>query len=171
MKISLLFGKRVVSASGRSGYVIRVNAIGNAVTSFTCADNDEMEFDVPVKNIKSVKNCVTYSYAGKHGGDEKSIVLGRPVFDSEGNFIGKLTDIIIEKYVITYVYVGNKKFSADDVICGDAVIVKSSVRFLKSDVKKNGKIIFHRGTPVTEEIVQKAQLVGEYVQTNLKTIS
>ena len=171
MKISLLFGKRVESASGRSGYILRVNAIGNDITSFTCADNDEQEFDIPVKNIKSVKNTVTYSYAGKHGGNERSVTLGKPVFDCEGNMIGRLTDIIIEKYAVISYFVGNKKFSAEDIICGDAVIVKSNVRFLKSDVKKNGRIIFRRGTPLTDEVAKKAQLVGEYVQTNLKTIT
>ena len=171
MKISLLFGKKVESASGRSGYILRVNAIGNDITSFTCADGDEQEFDIPVKNIKSIKNTVTYSYEGKHGGIEKSISLGKPVFDCEGNFVGYLNELITEKYAIICAVVGNKKFSADDIICGDAVIIKSNVRFLKSDVKKNGRIIFRKGTPVTDEIAQKAQLVGEYVQTNLKTIS
>ena len=170
MKVSLLFGKRVESASGRSGYILRVNAIGLDITSFTCADGDEQEFDIPVKNIKSIKDTVTYSYAGKHGGVEKSLALGKPVFDCEGNFVGKLCEIVTEKYRIISVLVGNKKFSADDIICGDAVIIKNSVKFLKSDVKKNGKIIFRKGTPVTDEIAQKAQLVGEYVQTNLKTI-
>ena len=170
MKISGLFGKKVESASSRSGYIIRVNAIGNDITSFTCADEDEQEFDIPVKNIKSVKNTVTYSYAGKHGGNETSLNLGKPVFDCEGNYIGKLTDIVTEKYTIVSFFVGNKKFSADDIICGDAVIIKNTVRFLKSDVKKNGKIIFRRGTPLSEEVAKKAQLAGEYVQTNLKTI-
>lgn len=171
MKVSLLFGKRVESASGRSGYILRVNAIGNEITSFTCVDNDEQEFDIPVKNIKSVRNTVTYSYAGKHGGVENSLTLGKPAFDCEGNYIGKLSEIIIEKYAVVSLFVGNKKFSAEDTICGDAVIIKSNVRFLKSDVKKNGKIIFRRGTPLTDEVKEKAQLVGEYVQTNLKTIT
>ena len=171
MKISWLFGKGVESVSGRSGYILRVNAVENDITSFTCVDNDEQEFDIPVKNIKSVKDSVTYSYAGKIGGAEKSISLGKPVFDCEGNYIGKLTEIITEKYKIVSVFVGNKKFSAEDIIYGDAVLIKSSVRFLKSDVKKNGKVIFRRGTPLTDEVAQKAQLVGEYVQTNLKTIN
>ena len=171
MKISWLFGKRVESASGRSGYILRVNGIGNDITSFTCADEDEQEFDIPVKNIKSIKNVVTYSYAGKIGGAEKSLVLGKPVFDCDGNFVGILTEIVTEKYKIISVLVGNKKFSADDIICGDAVIIKNSVRFLKSDVKKNGKIIFRKGTPLSDEVIQKAQLAGEYVQTNLKTIN
>ncbi len=171
MKLSQVFGKPVESASGRSGYIISVNACGNKITGFTCADRDELEFDIPAKNIKSIKDTVIYTRGGNRGDGEKSVRLGRPVFDCEGNFIGKLTDITFDKFTITHIYVGNKKFSADDVICGDAVIIKNSVRFLKSDVIKNGKIIFKRGTPVTDGIAEKAQLVGEYVQTNLKTIN
>ena len=170
MKVSQLFGKRVESASGTSGYILRVNAIGKEITSLTCADEDEQEFDIPVKNIKSIKNTVTYSYTGKHGGGERSLSLGKPVFDCDGNFVGRLTEIVTEKYTITSVSVGNKKFSADDIVCGDAVIIKSSVRFLKSDVKRKGKILFRKGTPLSDEVAKKAQLLGEYVQTNLKTI-
>ena len=171
MKVSELFGKKVESASGRSGYILRVNVIGSDITSFTCTDEDEQEFDIPVKNIKSIKNTVTYSYAGRHGGNERSLTLGKPVFDCEGNFIGYLTDMITQKFALISAVIGNNKFSADDIICGDAVIIKSHVKLLKSDVKKNGRIIFRRGTPVTDEVAKKAQLVGEYVQTNLKTIN
>ena len=171
MKLSQVFGKPVESLSGRSGYVLSVNACGNKITSFTCADLEDVEFDIPAKNIKSIKQTVTYTYGGKRSEGEKSVRLGIPVFDCEGNFVGKLTDISFEKNTITCIYVGNKKFSADDVICGDAVIIKNNVRFLKSDVEKNGKIIFKRGTPLTDDVAEKAQMMGEYVQTNLKTIN
>lgn len=170
MKISLLFGKRVESTVGKSGYVLRVNAIGKDIAGFTCADGDEREFFIPVQNIKSIKNTVTYTNAGKPAGNELSLSLGRPVFDCEGSFIGNLNEIVTEKYKIISFVVGNKKFSADDVIYGDGVIIKNSVKFLRSDVKKGNKIIFRKGTPVTDEIERKARLVGEYVQTNLKTI-
>ncbi len=171
MKLSQVFGKPVESRAGRSGYVISVNACGNKITSFTCADNDELEFIIPAENIGSIKDTVTYTRIGDTAEGGKSVRLGKPVFDCEGNFVGKLTDVTFDKLTITHIYVGNKKFSADDVICGDAVIIKNSVRFLKSDVVKNGKIIFRRGTPMTEGVAEKAQLVGEYVQTNLKTIN
>ena len=170
MKISQLYGKKVESLSGESGYVLRVNARGRDVTGFTCVDGDETEFDIPVTNIRNIKDTVTFSCAGAHS-KETSLALGKPVFDCGGNLVGKLTEIIIEKYKIVSYFVGNKKFSADDIIYGDAVLIRSGVRFLKSDVKKNGKTIFRRGTPLTDEIAKKAQLAGEYVQTNLKTIN
>ena len=170
MKISGLFGKKVERAYGKSGYILRVNAIENNVTSFTCVDGDEQEFCIPVKNIKSIKSTVTYSYPGKHDVSEKSISLGKPVFDCEGNLVGTLSEMITEKYRIVAAVAGNRKFSAEDVICGDAVIIKSHIRFLKSDVKKNGKIIIKKGTPLSADVAEKAQLAGEYVQANLKTI-
>ena len=170
MKISQLFGKRAEGGAGRSGYVISVNTSGGKITGLTCADEDEQEFYIPVKNIKSIKNTVCFTHGGERAADEGNFNLGKPVFDSEGNYIGRLTDITAEKNVITLMHVGNKKFSSNDVICGDAVIIKNTVRFLKSDVKKNGKIIFRRGTPVTGEVAEKARLAGEYVQTSLKTI-
>ncbi len=170
MKISQLFGKRVENATGKTGYIINVNVRDGKICGLTCADDDEQEFYIPAKNIKSVKNTVSFSYGGEHVSGEKNIALGKPVFDSEGNYIGKLTDITAEKYLITALHVGGKKFSADDAVCGDAIIIKNSVRFLKSDVIKNGKIILRKGTPLTAEAVEKAQLVGEYVQANLKSI-
>ena len=170
MKISLLFGKKVESNTGKPGYILRINAVDNEIIGFTCADGDEREFDIPVRNIKSIKNTVTYSFEGKREGNAKSLTLGKSVYDCEGNFIGNLCEIVTEKYKIISFVVGNKKFSADDVICGDVIIIKNSVKFLKSDVKKKGKIIFRKGTPITDEIALKAQKAGEYVQTNLKSM-
>ena len=171
MKISQMFGKKVESAAGRVGYILRVNAIGREITSFTCADGDDEEFDIPVKNIKSIKSTVSYSGEGKCAEGARSISLGKPVYDCEGNFVGILTEIVTEKYTINSICVGNKKFSAEDTVCGDAIIIKNSVAFLKSDVKKNGKIIFRKGTPLSKEVTAKAQRVGEYVQTHLKSIN
>ena len=171
MKISGLFGKRVESVYDGAGYVLRVNTEGSEIAGLTCVNCDEQEFYIPVKNIKSIKNTVIYSHAEKLSGNERSISLGRPVFDCDGTFLGRLTEIVTEKYKIIYMLVGNKKFSADDVICGDGVIIKNRVKILKSDVIKNGKIIFRRGTHVTDEVAKKAQLAGEYVQTHLKTIN
>lgn len=171
MKISQLFGKRAESVNGRSGYVVAVNASANRITSLTCVDENEEEFTVSAKNVKSVKDAIVYSREGGCEENDPPVRLGKPIFDCEGNYIGKLTDVGAEKFLITCVYSGNKKFSADDVSCNDAVIVKNSVRFLKSDVKKDGKLIFKRGTPLTDDLAEKARLFGEYVQTNLKTIT
>lgn len=169
MKLSQLFGKKVYGKGG-SGYVLGVNAAGRKIEGFTCADADDTEFFIPLQNVKSVKAGISYTERGEARADLTPLRLGKPVFDGAGNFVGKLTDMIIENNEVITLVSGNKKIPADKAVCGDAVIVNSSVRFLKSDVKRNGKTIFRKGTPVTEEIAQKARLAGEYVQTNLKTI-
>ena len=170
MKISELFGKKVNGTAGKSGYVLSVFANGNKLEYLVCADENEREFTIDYKNIKSVRESVTFEEAESQYAAARPLRLGRPVFDCEGLYLGKLTEITCDKNAVTSAHVGNKKFSAEDVVCGDAVIVKNSARIIKSDVKKNGKILFRRGTPLTGEVLKKAQKQGEYVQTNLKTI-
>ena len=96
--------------------------------------------------------------------------MGKPVFDCEGNFIGRLSDVVIEKNAVSAIIAGNRKFNYRDVVLSDAVLIKNSIAFIKSDVKKNGKIIIKKGTPLTEEVSEKAQKNGEYVQTKLKSL-
>ena len=170
MKLSQLFGKPVKSTTGKKGYVISVNGGNGKIQCLVCADENENEFTVDVKNIISVKNVVLFE-------DRESVIkqsvpvrLGKPVFDSEGKFLGHLSDLTVENGIIDSAHVGKKKISADDFVCGDAVIVKNHVRVLKSDVEKDGKVIIKRGTPLTAEILEKACEQGEYVQANLKSI-
>lgn len=169
MKISQIYGKRAVSTAGATGYVISVNEQNGRLTSFTCADENEKRFTVGVESVKSVKNFLIYK-EGKADKAGAPLRLGKPVFDCNGTYLGKVTDYTVEKNVLRTAHVGNKKFSVDDIVNGDAVIVKNSARILKSDVKKNGRIILRKGTPLTPETLEKARSKGEYVQANLRTI-
>ncbi len=170
MKVSSFYGMKVESASGKCGYVISVNVNGGKLECLICADEDENEFAVDVNNIISVKNCVTFEDRESAIKSSVPLRLGKPVYDGEGMYMGTLTDFSLEKDRLCAAFVGRKKFSADDIVCGDAVIVKNKARILKSDVKKDGRVILKRGTPLTPEVLQKAQEEGEYVQTNLKTL-
>ena len=169
MKVSLIYGKTVESTAGKTGYVIGVNEADGKLVSLTCADENEKVFYIDMDSVKSVKakiifrECCTKPYGNP-------VRLGRPVFDCEGNYAGKLTDLTTEKNKLTFAYIGKKKLSTCDLVLGDAVIIKNTARILKSDVKKNGKVIIRRGTLVTDEVLSRAQKHGEYVQTNLKTI-
>ena len=51
MNVSVLFGKKVISTSGKSGYIISVNGGLGRVECLVCADNDENEFIVDIKNV------------------------------------------------------------------------------------------------------------------------
>ncbi len=169
MKISALYGKRAVSTAGATGYVIAVNAAGGKLTGFVCADENEKKFTINANAVKSVKSILIYHEQPAENAGE-NLRLGKPVFDCDGKYIGKLTDYTVEKNVLRWAHVGNKKFSADDIVDGDAVILRNSARILKSDVKKNGKVILKKGTPLNAETLEKARAKGEYVQANLKTI-
>lgn len=170
MKVSLFYGKKCESTAGRQGYVISVNASGMKLVSLTCADDGEREFTVDIKNVKGFKSKIYFTEGKRPAETGTPLRLGKPVYDCEGNFVGKLTDFTVENDKITFAHVGSKKFSAKDMVCGDAVIIKNSAGILKDNVKKNGKVIIKRGTPLSDEICEKARRHGEYVQTKLKTI-
>lgn len=169
MRLSKLIAAEVESGD-KNGYVIGVNISYDGDLSLVCADENEEEFSVLFDNIRSVKEKIVFSKANEADEFSAPVRLGKPVFDCEGNFIGRLTDIIIEKNSISAVIAGNRKFSACDIILGDAVLIKNSIPFIKSDVRKNGKTIIRKGTPLTDEITAKAQKSGEYVQTKLKSL-
>lgn len=169
MKISLLFGKKVESDEYSSGYVLDVLSVNGRICALKCADSDENEFFVPVKSIKRIDEVIYYTYA-EDSSEGTSLSLGKRVYASDGTCVGILTDIITQKYTIKYMVVNNKKIAAEETICGDAVIVKSTTRFLKSDVLKNSRILFKKGTPLTPQIQSKAHSVGEYIQTHLKSL-
>ncbi|MDE6441158.1 MAG: hypothetical protein K2L12_00205 [Clostridia bacterium] len=169
MKISMFYGKNIISRSGMNGYVICVYAEGLKLCSLVCADENEKKFEVDFKNLTVTKGKLIFKES-KPQICGQPLRLGKPVFDYEGNYLGKLTDLSFEKDELTFAHVGKCKFSVNDIVLGDAVIVKNSARILKSNVKKNGRVIIKRGTPLTPDIILKAQKQGEYVQTNLKTI-
>lgn len=169
MRLSKLIAAEVENGN-KTGYVICLNSSYDGELFLTCADENEEEFSVPLKSVKSVKEKIAFSKETEADGFSYPVRLGKPVFDCEGNFIGRLTDIIIEKTRIAAVIAGNRKFNASDIILGDAVLIKNSIPFIKSDVKKNGKTIIRKGTPLTCEITAKAQKSGEYVQTKLKSL-
>ena len=91
-------------------------------------------------------------------------------YGSDGKYLGALGDLVWDGCKLSAAVVGKRKFSANEFVCGDAVIIKHQARVLKSDVKKDGRVIIRRGTSVTPEVLEKARKEGEYIQTNLKTI-
>lgn len=170
MKISDIYGKKVESTAGKRGYVFSVRVNGNKIASLICADGNEKEFAVDVDNIISEGETIVFEDRESQTENGAPLRLGMPVFDIEGNFLGKLTDFTAEKHSLRFAHVGRKKFAVDDIVCGDAVIVKNMTPVLKSDVKKSGRVIIKRGTPLTNDVLLKASEEGEYVQAKLKSI-
>lgn len=170
MNLSDFYGKRAESKDGRSGYVISVNGCGGKVVCLVCADDDEKEFIIDVKNILSLGESIIFDDRESAIKNSVPLRLGKPVFNCDGKYLGALGDFICDGYRLNAAVVGKRKFSANEFVCGDAVIIKHQARVLKSDVKKDGRVILRRGTCVTPEALEKAQKEGEYIQTNLKTI-
>lgn len=170
MKLSIYYGKKVKSTAGKTGYVISVNVNGGDVVALRCADENEREFAVDMRDVISVKDIIVFNDRESLLKESEPVRLGKPVFDGEGKYLGVLTDLTEEKGKLKYAHIGKNKIAAEDVNFGDAVIIKNNARVLKSDVKKNGKILLKRGTPLNAEVMEKAQKNGEYIQTALKGI-
>ena len=169
MNVSLLYGKKVVSTEGRKGYVISVNAADGKIECLTCADEDENEFYIDMKNVLKIEDTILFEDREWAIKNAKPIRLGRASYDDNGMYLGNLEDVSCSGKRMLKVKIGKKNYSPNTLIYGDVVIAKRTKK-LKSDVVKEGVVIIKRGTPVTGEVLKKAEEEGELIQTNLKSI-
>lgn len=169
MNISELYGKKVESTAGKKGYVISVNAYDGLIEGLICADENEEEFAVDVKSIVKAGDKIVFEDRETAIKRAKPLRLGRAGYDAEGKYLGLVEEFISKGAKITGVKIGAKKYPMQSVVLGDAAIVKS-IKRLKSDVVKDGKVIIKRGTAITDEVLSSAAEQGEYVQTSLKSL-
>lgn len=169
MNVSIFYGKKIESTAGKKGYVISVNATAGRLECLGCADEDENEFIVDVKNIISYGDTILFDDRESAIKAAKPIRLGCAGFDEKGNFLGTLQEYTFSKNRLLKAKIGKKKYPSDGIVCGDIVIVKGAKK-LKHDVIKDGKVLIKKGTPLTGEVLKTAEDSGEYVQTNLKSI-
>ncbi len=170
MKISDFYGKKTVSTEGKRGYVVSVNISGGKAECLICADSDENEFAIDIRNVLRIgENKIIYEDRQTAISRAKPVRLGSPGFDESGNFLGTLADVSFNKNGLLSAKIGKKNYPADRIVSGDVIIVKN-VKTVKSDVTKDGKIIIKKGTPVTEDVLKTAENQGEYVQLTMKSI-
>lgn len=169
MNVSLLYGKKVISTEGRKGYVISVNAAAGKIECLTCADEDENEFFVDMKNVLKIGDAILFEDRERAIRAAKPIRLGRASYDDGGIYLGTLEDMSCSGKRILRVKIGKKSYLPNELVYGDVVIAKRTKR-LKSDVIKDGVVIIKKGMPVTNEVLKKAEREGELIQTNLKSI-
>lgn len=169
MNASNLFGKKVVSVTGKSGYVLGVRVSGRKIECLECADEDENEFLIDCALIKRWGESIIFYDRQGEIAESKPLKLGLPSFDEDGKYLGELSDFRVLNGKLVKAKIGKKNYPAESVVLGDAAIVKR-VRTVQSDVIKDGKVIIKRGTPLSEESLKLAESLGEYVQTNLKSI-
>lgn len=169
MNISLLYGKKVVSTEGRTGYVISVNAAAGKIECLTCADEEENEFWVDMKNVLKVGDTILFEDREKAIKTARPVRLGRASYDDKGIYLGNLEDMTCNGSRILKVKIGKKSYNASELTYGDVVIAKKAKK-LKSDVIKDGIVIIKRGTTVTDSVLSIAEKEGELIQTNLKSL-
>lgn len=169
MNISEIYGKKVVSTAGKKGYVVSVNASEEAIEGLICADENEDEFTVDVKNIIKYGNEIVFEDRESAVKRAKPLRLGRVSYTVEGKYLGLVEEYILKGNKIAGVKIGSKRYPASSVVFGDAVIVKG-VKRLKSDVVKGDKVIIKKGTPITDSVLETAAENGEYVQASLKSL-
>ena len=169
MNISELYGKKVVSTDGKRGYIISVNAAEGRIESLVCADENEREFFVDVKNVLKTGSEILFEDRESVKRSAKPVRLGRAGFDESGRFLGFLEELYIKDFKLYKARIGKKNYPADGVVWGDIIIV-GNIRRLKSDVVKDGKVILKKGSAITEAALSAALDAGEYVQTIIKTL-
>ncbi len=168
MNISLFYGKKVESTEGKTGYVISVKAISGQLICLLCADEDENEFTIDVKNIIKIDHKIIFEDRESAIKNAKTVRLGCAGFDEEGNYLGNVEEFSFKGTKLLKAKIGKKSFSAENLIYGDVILVKRTKK-LKFDVTKDGKVLFKKGTVITPKILKMAEENGEYVQTNLKS--
>ena len=169
MKISEIYGKKVESTSGKTGYVVSCNGAAGKLVCLLCADEDENEFYIDVKNIVSIGSKIIFDVRETAIKDSKPIRLGRAGFNENGKYLGNLNDLDLKGAKIQRVKIGKKNYPAEKLFMDDVIIIPA-VKRLKSDVVKDGKVIIKKGTEINSEVLASAEQNGEYVQTNLKSI-
>lgn len=170
MNVSEFYGKKVESTAGKKGYVISVNAYEGKLECLICADEDENEFAVDVKNIVTLENnLIVYEDRESAIKASKPLRLGCAGFDEKGVYLGNLEEYTFSKNKLLKAKIGKKTYPAEGVLLGDVAIVKR-IKRVKADVIKNGKVIIKKGTPLTNEVLADAESQGEYIQTSLKSI-
>lgn len=169
MKISEIYGKTVESTTGKKGYVITVKANGDKLECLICADENENEFTVDINNVVKFGERIIFNDRESAIKSAVPVRLGRASFDESGKYLGNLEEYLFEGATLLRAKIGKKNYPAEELVCGDAVIVKKLKR-LKGNVMKEGKIIIKSGTYLSDEVLNDAKEQGEYVQTKMKSI-
>lgn len=169
MKISEIYGKTVKSTAGKRGYVITALANGEKLECLICADENENEFTVDINNVIKFGDTIIFNDRESAIKAALPIRLGRASFDEYGKYLGNLEEYLFDGNKLLKAKIGKKNYPAEELVCGDAVIVKKLKR-LKGDVVKKGKIIIKSGTYLSDEVLNDATAQGEYVQAQMKSI-
>lgn len=126
MKISNLYGKKIESEDKKThGVIMAISCAKNEIDGYICFDQDEKEFFVSAAGTKILRDKVTFKRLGKRQKGAFNLRLGLPVFHEHGKFVGTVTDCSVMGGKLAAVFCNNKRFNADTLSIGDAVIIKA----------------------------------------------
>ncbi|MGN1104784.1 MAG: hypothetical protein ACI4QI_07945 [Candidatus Coproplasma sp.] len=135
MKISSLFGKKIESADkNKHGVIMAISCAKNTIEGYICFDENEKEFFASAYGAKVLKDKVTFKWISREESTSSRLRLGVPAFSSEGKYLGKVADYSAVSGRICSVFIGNKKFSAENLSISDAVIVKPSLQKTQAEI-------------------------------------
>ena len=159
MEYSMLIGKPVLSAEGRScGYVkgLQLSKNLSALVCFVCIDAEEEEFFVPASALQTIGDAVIIGKARLKTPTGIPCPVGKGVFDENGNFLGgasALTDG--ENGILTVIgTLGAREFPVKYLEVGEKVIV----RYEKKSIKKSAP---RKPRPVKSEVPPSAKKAEE----------
>lgn len=123
MKVSSIYGKKILSTEGKEGYVISLNAEGQSLF-LRCADYNEREFFVDMGSVISISDKIIYNGTECVNLNAAPLRLGRAGFDMRGNYIGNLMDVTITCGKLKTAKIGKKNYPIEGLILGDIILVK-----------------------------------------------
>ena len=142
MKISNLFGKKIESEDKtKHGVIMAISCNKNTVDGYICFDENEKEFFASAHGAKVLKDKVIFKWISREEKNSSRLRLGVPAFNSDGKYLGKVCDYSVVSGEICAVFIGNKKYSADNLSFSDAVIVRNSTQKLQTEIVAKDMLI------------------------------
>lgn len=126
MKVSSIYGKKILSTEGKEGYVISVSTDEQSLY-LTCADGNEKEFCVDMENVISFGDKIIYDGTECINCNAVPLRLGRAGFDMRGNYLGNLEDFTVTGGRLKTAKIGKKNYPVTGLVLGDVVIVKGEM--------------------------------------------
>lgn len=200
MYLTDLIGQEITADNTAIGYSYAVCFSHGCkkVTALLCADEEEEDFFLPLSPdaFKGGKLVMPRSRKSKNTGTVYS-PFSRPIYRSDGVFLGFVTDMVLSDFKVTALQAGEKVFPAEEVTAfGDCILIGQKAkggqkkeqektpssarqrrplvlgRTVKADIlDEEGNLLFARGTAVTPKILRQAVKFNRLIELTAKVLS
>lgn len=192
-------GKKVLSYEGKVlGYTRCAFFSSNfkRITAMLCADEEEEDFILPLSQTQNVDDALVMprKTAAKVTGAPYSPLL-KQAYSTQGKFLGMVSNAVICNLSVTALIVAGKEYPIERVKAfGDCILINTAEkvtkpkarrssaaltkpeillgRVLKFDIAdKDGRLLFCKGTVITQNVLKKAALNKKLVELTAKTLT